>query len=66
MLNGQPAPEFRRYRKVFLSLDIDLTRIRTRRQWLHTVLSTLNMVKIPFPAIEYNPGGTLRFHPFFF
>ena len=43
-----------RYRKYYLSLDIDLSRIKTRSKLLNTVLKTVNVLKIPAPAIEFS------------
>lgn len=52
---------FERYRKGYLSLDIDLTKIKVKKAWLKKTLSVLNMMKVPFPAIEFSKFG-LRFH----
>jgi hypothetical protein len=48
---------FERYRQFYLSLDVDLSRIRTRSKILRTVFKTINFIKIPFPAIEFNKYG---------
>jgi len=63
---GQPVPEFTPYRKFFLSVDVDLTRIRTRSKVLKAVFNVLGFIKIPAPALEYNTLGKFRFHPFYF
>ena len=63
---GQAIPEFQRYRQYYLSLDVDLSRIRTRSKWLRTVLRTLNFVKVPFPALELNSKDGLRFHTIYY
>ena len=47
---------FTRYRQVYLSLDVDLTRIRTRSKFLKTVFTCLNTVKVPFPNLELGNG----------
>jgi hypothetical protein len=52
-----------RERKLLLSIDIDLTRIRTRKKWLKTTFSMLNCLKIPAPAIEYGTSGRWRLTP---
>jgi hypothetical protein len=54
-----------RYRKYYLSLDIDLSRIKTRCKFLNTFLKTLNCVKIPAPAIEFSKKG-MKGHAFYF
>ena len=57
---------YERQSQFFLSLDIDFERIPTRHKWLKTVFGILNIFKIPFPALEVNTTGTVRFHPFYF
>jgi len=46
-----------RYRRYFLSLDVDLTRIKTRSKFLKTIFSAFNCIKVPLPAIELNKAG---------
>lgn len=48
---GNPV-SFQRYRKFYLALDIDFTRIKTNSSFLKTIFETLSVVKIPTPAIE--------------
>ncbi len=57
---------FPRYQQYYLSLDIDLTKIKTKNHFLRTVLHTINLIKIPAPAIEINSLGRVRFHPLHF
>ncbi|MCX6279911.1 MAG: DUF2279 domain-containing protein [Bacteroidetes bacterium] len=64
--NGQPIPEFPRYRKFFLSIDIDLTRIPTRSAALKTLFSVLSFIKIPAPALEYNTLGQFKVHGLYY
>ena len=64
--NGQELPEFTRYQKFFLSMDVDLTRIRTRSKVLKGIFTVLSFIKIPFPALEFNTMGTVRFHYIYF
>jgi hypothetical protein len=45
-----------RVRKGFLSIDVDLTTIPTRKKWLKTVLLVVNSIKIPAPALEWSNG----------
>ena len=54
-----------RYRKAYFSLDVDLTKIKTKSGFLKTVFGIFNSFKIPFPAIEFNKNGVVG-HPFFF
>jgi hypothetical protein len=55
-----------RYKRFYLSADIDLTRIKTKNKTLKTVFSLFNVLKVPAPTVEWNGQGKLRFHPFFF
>lgn len=43
---------FNRYRQGYLSLDVDLTRIKTNSKLLKSVFNCLNIIKIPFPNLE--------------
>ena len=65
-IDGRPVPGFPRYRRYFLSLDIDLSRIRTRSNFLSFVFHSFNFLKIPFPALEYNDHQGLGFHWLYF
>ena len=51
-----------RYRQWYLSLDIDLTKIDTDNYFLKTILSVLNIIKVPAPAVEINTKGQIKFH----
>jgi len=55
-----------RTRRFFLSPDIDLTRIKTRKKWVKTLLSVANMVKIPAPAIELDSRGKFKLHGLYY
>ena len=58
--------EYPRYRQFFVSLDIDLTRIKTKSPFLKTLLFLFNTIKVPAPAIEFNTLGKVRFYPVYF
>lgn len=64
--NGKPIPELERYRKFLFSLDIDLTKIPTKNKFLKSVFNCMFMVKVPFPAVEFNTKGDQKFHLFYF
>jgi len=58
---------FYRYRKYYLSLDVDLTKIKTKSRVLKTMFSIFNCFKIPFPTLEFDKthrGAILK--PFYF
>ena len=68
--DGQGAVAFdrrdiRRVRQWYLSPDIDFTKIPTQRRGVRTLLSLLNMVKFPAPALELS-GGKLKGHLLYF
>ncbi|TYB79644.1 DUF2279 domain-containing protein [Bizionia myxarmorum] len=55
-----------RVRQYYLSLDVDLTRIKTNSPVLKTVFSIFNTLKVPFPAMEFNEENGIRFHGIYF
>jgi hypothetical protein len=48
---------FERERRFYLSLDVDLTRIKTRSKFLKSLFSAVNILKFPAPALQLNPKG---------
>jgi len=56
--------DYPNYKQYYLGLDIDLTRIKVKSPFLKSVLSVLNIFKLPLPAIEYNSLGELKVHAF--
>lgn len=65
-VNGETIPSFQRTRQFYLSLDLDLTKIKTKSEFLRLVLEVANMVKIPFPTLEYNSEDGVEFHAIYF
>ncbi len=63
---GEPIPEFQRTSQYFLTLDVDLTRIRTRSKFLKGVFTLLGFIKIPLPTLEYNAENNFVFHYLYF
>lgn len=57
--------EFKRSRQYYLSLDLDLSKIKTKYKFVNTVLNAINIVKIPAPTIEFENGKT-KFYYFYF
>lgn len=66
--NGQTVDrsDVERYRRFFLSLDLDLTRIPTKKKWLRSLFSAVNVIKIPAPALEFNTRGGIKFHGMYY
>lgn len=52
----------RRTRRVFLSPDVDFTKIPTSHKGLKILFKALNVIKIPAPALEVNGAGQLKLH----
>lgn len=42
------------YRQFYLSLDVDLTKIKTKSLFLKSVFSVFNTIKIPAPTLQYD------------
>lgn len=64
--DGELIPHFERYGQVYLSPDIDLSKIPTTSKFLRTILDALNFIKVPMPAIEHNRIDGFSFHWFQF
>jgi hypothetical protein len=58
--------DIKRHSQIFLSLDIDFERIKTKSKVLKSIFKVLNVIKVPFPAIEFNTLGEVKFRPFYF
>jgi hypothetical protein len=54
------------YRQLFLSLDVDLTRIKTKSPLLKTLFSVFNCIKIPAPTIEFSRNNQFKGHFIYF
>lgn len=65
-IGGQPAPQFDRYRQFLLSADVDFGKIPVKNKFLKGVFNTLNMFKMPAPAVEYNTNTGWVFHFVYF
>ncbi|MCL6295987.1 DUF2279 domain-containing protein [Jejuia spongiicola] len=50
-----------RQRQFYLSFDVNLNKIRTNSRFLKSVFNIFNVLKVPFPAIEFNKNGCV-FH----
>jgi hypothetical protein len=56
---------YKPYRQYYLSFDVDLSHVKTKKKWVKYLLYPLNLIHIPFPAIELSKKG-LTFHPIYF
>jgi len=59
-------PNQKRSRQFYLSLDVDLTKIETKSEFLKQIFNVFNVVKVPFPTIEINGNGKLVGHFIYF
>lgn len=64
--NNQSYPKIERQRQFYLSLDIDLTRIKTKSKFTNTVLGAFGFLKFPLPTIEFNSRSSTQFYWFYF
>lgn len=70
MLGGDenPAylPEVERYRRYLISLDVDFDKIKSKSKVVNSIFYLLNLIKVPFPTVEFNSKGEVIFHPVYF
>jgi len=59
-------PNQRRIKQFYLSLDVDLTRIKTDSRFLRSLFSVINFIKIPAPSLEIDSKGKVYFHALYF
>ena len=59
-------PEDKRFRQIYLSLDVDLTKIKSKSHFIKTLFSVINTIKIPAPTVEFRESGTVKFHLLYF
>jgi hypothetical protein len=59
-----PKPE--KFRQFYLSLDVDLSKIKTKSHFLKTILAVFNTVKIPAPTVVYSPEHGFKLYLFYF
>ena len=59
-------PNQKRSRQFYLSLDVDLTKIETKSEFLKQIFNVFNVVKVPFPTLEINGNGKLVGHFVYF
>ncbi len=64
VIDNQVLTSYSRYRQYYLSFDLNLNAIKTNSMFLKSIFSVFNMIKIPFPALEFNKNGAV-FHLFY-
>lgn len=65
-IDGKTLPYFDRIRQYFLSLDLDLTRIKTKSKALNAIFNFVGVLKFPFPAVEFNSKHQWKLHELYF
>ena len=63
---GKPVQHLERYRQYLFSLDVDFSKIPTNNKWLSKVFRTINLLKLPFPALELNNVDGVKFRGLYF
>lgn len=53
-------------RQLFLSLDVDLSKIKTNSPLLKTIFSVFNVIKVPFPTMEFTDKNGIKLHGIYF
>ena len=61
----QQKEDCKRRRQYLLSLDIDLTRIKTKNKTLNSILHTFGFIKFPMPTLEIR-NGKFYVHPIYY
>ncbi len=64
-IDNQLLTTINRQRQFYLSFDVNLNKIRTNSRLLKSVFSVFNVIKIPFPTVEFNKKGCV-FHLFYY
>ncbi|WP_397362484.1 DUF2279 domain-containing protein [Olleya sp. R77988] len=59
-------PNQQRSQQFYLSLDADLTKIKTKSAFLKQFFNIINVIKVPFPTLEINDRGKLIGHLVYF
>lgn len=55
-----------KFRQFYLSLDVDLSKIKTKSPFVKTILAVFNTVKIPAPTVVYSPKQGFKLYSFYF
>jgi uncharacterized protein YfiM (DUF2279 family) len=64
-VDNQLLTNIDRERQFYLSLDVNLANIETNSKLLRSVFDILNIIKVPFPTLEFGKNGCV-FHLFYY
>lgn len=56
----------KRQRQYYLSLDVNLSKIKTKSRLLQSLFDVFNTIKVPFPTLEFNDKNGFKFHYIYF
>jgi len=56
---------FNSYRQYYVSIDFDLTAIKSKSKFINSLIFFANMIKLPAPALEFSRDG-VKAHAFYF
>ena len=65
MTQPYPDNEKKAYRQYYLSVDVDLNKIKTKNKTVNAVLHTFGFLKFPAPTLEFSKGN-ISFHPIYY
>lgn len=65
-LQNVSFPNQKRTKQFYLSLDMDLTKIKTNSVFFKQFFNIINVIKIPFPTLQINSKGKLKGHLIYF
>lgn len=60
------ADRIARVQEYFVSLDIDLSKVKTKNHFLKTLFSVINIIKLPAPALSINSKGEWKGYGVFY
>jgi len=66
LVNTVFLPEKERTRQFYVSLDLDLTKIKTQNHVLKTLFSVFNSIKFPAPTLKFRELGGIKAHLIYF
>lgn len=58
--NNFATTNYTRTQRYYLSLDIDLSQLKTRYKWLNKTLHVLSFIKVPLPVVSIDSKGVWR------
>lgn len=63
--NNGTVLKFERERRFYFSLDVDLRRVKVKSRILKSVFSVINILKFPFPAIQFTKRGIQGYYIYY-